>query len=112
MSELLRFETESGFVVVEVDAADPGFDRVAHAGVIAEARRRFETSLQDVRDAAGAALRVFRDGPLRPDGVEIEFGVRLTAEAGAVIAKTAMEGHFVVKLTWGAGTVTDSPAGS
>lgn len=111
MSELLRFETERGSVVVEVDATDPGFDRVAHAGAIAEARRKFETSLQDVRDAATAALEIFRDGALRADGVEIEFGVRLNAEAGAVIAKTAVEGHFAVKLAWGAAPAVDSPAG-
>jgi len=30
----------------------------------------------------------------------VEFGVRLTAEAGAVIAKSSVEGHLTVKLTW------------
>lgn len=112
MSELLRFETEGGSVVVEVDATEPGFERVARTGAIAEARRKFETSLQDVRDAAAAALQVFRDASLRPDGIEIEFGVRLNAEAGAVIAKTAMEGHLVVKLTWEAPSTAGSAAGS
>ena len=46
------------------------------------------------------ALRVFRDGSLRPDGVEIEFGVKLSAETGAIIAKGTAEGHLVVRLTW------------
>lgn len=103
MSELLRFRTDGGSVVVEVEATEHGFDRVARAGAIAEARHTFETALQDVRDAAETALRVFRDGSLRPDDIEIEFGVRLNAEAGAVIAKTALEGHLVVKLAWRAG---------
>ena len=31
---------------------------------------------------------------------EIEFGVKLNAAAGAVIAKTSAEGHLTVKLTW------------
>lgn len=43
---------------------------------------------------------MFRDGSLRPDSVEIEFGVKLTAEAGALIAKSSVEGHLVVKLSW------------
>jgi hypothetical protein len=30
----------------------------------------------------------------------LEFGVKLAGEAGAIIAKTAAEGHFIVKLTW------------
>jgi hypothetical protein len=37
---------------------------------------------------------------LSPDGVEIEFGVKLAGEAGAIIAKTSGEGHFTVKLSW------------
>uniref|UniRef100_UPI000B29EAC9 CU044_2847 family protein n=1 Tax=Streptomyces phaeochromogenes TaxID=1923 RepID=UPI000B29EAC9 len=65
----------------------------------------FEGSLEGVRAAAESALRVFRDGSLKPDTVEIEFGVKLTAEAGALIAKSAVEGHLVVKLSW-------SPSGS
>ncbi|MFC7308619.1 CU044_2847 family protein [Streptomyces monticola] len=66
----------------------------------AQATRTFEDSLAGARAAAESALRVFRDGSLKPDGVEIEFGVKLTAEAGAVIAKTSVEGHLVVKLSW------------
>ncbi|WP_304364726.1 CU044_2847 family protein, partial [Streptomyces viridosporus] len=49
------------------------------------------------------ALRVFRDGSLKPDTVELEFGVKLTAEAGAIIAKGSAEGHLVVKLSWSPG---------
>ncbi|MFC9610962.1 CU044_2847 family protein [Streptomyces sp. NPDC056938] len=54
------------------------------------------------RSAAESALRVFREGPLKPDGVEIEFGVKMSAEAGALIAKGTAEGHLVVKLSWSA----------
>jgi hypothetical protein len=43
--------------------------------------------------------------------VEIEFGVKLTAEAGALIAKSAVEGHLVVKLSWSPGQ-SDGPAES
>jgi hypothetical protein len=100
VTELLRFPTDHGTVIVEVDASEPGFERVGQGGVVADARRKLEASLEDVREAATAALHVFRVGPSTPDAVEVEFGVRLTAEAGAVIAKTAVEGHFVVKLTW------------
>jgi hypothetical protein len=30
----------------------------------------------------------------------VEFGIRLNAAAGAVIARTQAEGHLQVKLTW------------
>jgi hypothetical protein len=37
---------------------------------------------------------------LSPDGIEIEFGIKLSWELGAVLAKTDTEGHFQVKLSW------------
>jgi hypothetical protein len=113
MSELLRFATADGtFVIVEADAHEPGVQRASRQGGIVDVRRRFEDSLADVRNAAASALAVFRDGSLRPDGIEIEFGVRLNAEAGAIIAKTIVEGHFVVKLTWdrNGGPAPETPA--
>jgi hypothetical protein len=101
MNELLRFPTADGtYVIVEADAQEPGVQRASRHGGIVDVKRRFEDSLADVRNAAASALAVFRDGVLRPDSVEIEFGVRLNAEAGAVVAKTAVEGHFVIKLAW------------
>ena len=40
----------------------------------------------------------FRD--LGPDEVELKFGVKLDAQAGAVIARTGLQGQFEVKLKW------------
>ena len=104
MTDWLEFTTETGgVVIVEVDEDDRGFEpasREAGPGAIARARQKFEEALGDVRDSAERALAVFTEGTLNPDGVEIEFGVKLNAEAGAVIAKTAVEGHLVVKLRW------------
>jgi NTP-dependent ternary system trypsin peptidase co-occuring protein len=100
LSEFVRFETTSGSIVVEVADGDPGLELVGRDGVIADARQKLDSALRDVRDAAEGALKVFRDGRLRPDGIEVEFGVKLSAEAGAVLAKSALEGHFTVKLTW------------
>ncbi|GAA2732474.1 CU044_2847 family protein [Streptomyces nogalater] len=98
---LLEFRTEDGaLVVVDGVNARSGARLVSRGDGPAQAARTFEGALDGVRAAAAAALRVFRDGSLRPDAVEIEFGVRLSAEAGAVIAKGSTEGHLVVKLSW------------
>ncbi|WAL98995.1 CU044_2847 family protein [Streptomyces sp. Je 1-369] len=103
MNELVRWESDEGPVVVEVDSRDPGFRSVSRrgeSGGIHEVEGRFESALTNVRGAAMSALRTFRDRALDPDAIELEFGVKLSAEAGAVIAKTATEGHLTVKLTW------------
>ena len=109
MSELMRFKTASGSVVVEVGDDEPGFELVDREGVIADTKRKLEAALADVRDGAESALRAFRGGSLNPDSIDVEFGVKLNAEAGAIIAKTAVEGHFLVKLGWKATRVSPEP---
>ncbi|MFF8928910.1 CU044_2847 family protein [Streptomyces longwoodensis] len=102
MAALVEFTTADG-VAVAVEAAEPprpGSRLVARDNGVVQASRTFEGALEGVRAAAESALRVFRDGSLRPDGVEIEFGVKLSAETGAIIAKGTAEGHLVVKLSW------------
>jgi hypothetical protein len=51
-----------------------------------------------VRDAARASLDVLME--LSPDSVEVEFGIKLAGEVGAIIAKARREGRFRVKLSW------------
>lgn len=102
MGELVRWQSDDGGVVVEIDSRDLGFQSVSRkpGEAIADAAARFDDALENVRKAAAAALEKFRDESLSPGTVEIEFGVKFNAEAGAVIAKTSAEGHLIVKLTW------------
>ncbi|MER8182800.1 CU044_2847 family protein [Kitasatospora sp. NPDC094015] len=118
MPERIEFLTAEGAVVRVETAADPGSGNSgADSGpygmepvgrgtdaAVHQATAGFEQALDGVRAAARSALAVFRDDSLRPDGVEIEFGVRLTAEAGALIARTGGEAHLTVRLTWGSGS--------
>ncbi|WP_030993629.1 CU044_2847 family protein [Streptomyces sp. NRRL WC-3744] len=112
MDELVEFRTEDGALVVVEGAGSTrsGARLVSRGDGPAQAARTFEGALDGVRAAAASALRVFRDGSLRPDAVEIEFGVRLSAEAGAVIAKGSAEGHLVVKLSWSPGQAPEPAA--
>ncbi|MFD5628905.1 CU044_2847 family protein [Streptomyces sp. NPDC127072] len=104
MDGRVEFKTDDGaLVLVEGVEDEYGSRLVSRGDGPVQAARTFEGSLEGVRAAAESALRVFRDGSLRPDAVEIEFGVKLTAEAGALIARSAVEGHLVVKLSWSPG---------
>jgi hypothetical protein len=102
VNELVRWQTEHGTIVVESDEEEPGFQSVSRTGeIFHEAAGRFEDAFANVREAAQSALAALRGGALDPDAVELEFGVKLNAAAGAVIAKTSVEGHLKVKMTWG-----------
>ncbi|MET7472919.1 CU044_2847 family protein [Streptomyces sp. NPDC005648] len=110
MDALVEFKTEDGaMIVVEGVDEDSGARTVSRGDGPTQAARTFENALDSVRAAAESALRVFRDGTLRPDSVELEFGVKLSAETGAVIAKGAAEGHLVVKLSWSPGPSPSAP---
>ncbi|MEU2512126.1 CU044_2847 family protein [Streptomyces syringium] len=102
MSDLLRFDlADCGSIMAEVDADEPGIARASRVGnLITSTTESFETALDHVRRAADAALSGFRNMEARPDEVQIQFGVRLNAEAGAVIARTGADGHLQVSLTW------------
>lgn len=102
MNELMRFDLDNGgSVIVEIASTDPGIARASRAGdAIRSAATSFESAMSGVRDAAVSALRYFRDVPQPPDEVTIEFGVALTAQAGAVIAQTTADVHLQVTLAW------------
>ncbi|MET7967279.1 CU044_2847 family protein [Micromonospora sp. NPDC005305] len=112
-TELMRVRTDDGEeVFFEIRRQESGF---GEAGLddekIVEARKRFETGLREINVAAQKALATFRSAVHRPDDIEIEFGVNFTAEAGAVFAKTGMDAHLTVKLTWSAASTPSEAAG-
>lgn len=99
-TELVQFDLANGATVIaELDVA-PGVSRVSRDDMLTKATGTLEDALTRVRDAAATALSQFQDMARKPDNVEIKFGVKLDAQAGAVIAKTGVQGHFEIKLTW------------
>jgi hypothetical protein len=101
VSDLVRFKTKDGsalYVEVEEDAF--GLESIARddAG-IAEAGERLEDAIAKARPTIHAVVEALRE--LAPDEHQIEFGIKLSAEAGVVVAKTSVEGHFTVTLRWG-----------
>lgn len=104
MPRMLRFALpDGGDVVIEVADGESGIGPASRASDAIElARMTFDEAIAGIRRAADATLRQFRQMASRPDQVEIEFGVRLTAEAGAIIARTEAEAQLTVRLTWAA----------
>lgn len=100
-TRLARFALDRGGTVTVEVAERPGMARAARAGrILEEARLSFDRALAEVREAADAALAQLQGLAQRPSEVEIVFGVQLDAETGAIIAKTAVQGHLQVTLRW------------
>jgi hypothetical protein len=100
---VVRYEVRDGsYVLVEVDEDSYGVELVSRdSDGVVEAGQRLESALASVREAAQATLDVLSG--LSPEAVEVEFGIKLAGEAGALIAKTSAEGHFTVRLSWSPG---------
>lgn len=105
MPYVVRMPLEGGgSVLVEVEDDDgrgEGWARVGRAG---DAVRSVATTLQEalapVRPTMRAILDHLRDGVEAPDKVTVEFGIKLAAAAGVVVARTATEANFTVTVEW------------
>ncbi len=100
MATVARLTLEDGgSVLVE---APPGAQGPVKAGRVADAIQDLPVTLQaalgPVTDTARAVLRQLRKAG--PSEVEVEFGIDLAFQAGAVITRSEAGCHLKVKVTW------------
>jgi Trypsin-co-occurring domain 1 len=103
MKKLVEFELEGGgTVVAEVEALDDGsgLERVSRDGGIEKASQTFDAALVKVKATAQKLIGGLSDLLVAPDEIELEFGVKLSAKAGVVIASADSEANFKISLKW------------
>jgi Trypsin-co-occurring domain 1 len=110
MSRLVEFPLEAGgSVVVEVEEFRAEGDAVVRRGlgsstrpteVVSRASETLESAFGRIQPMASAMVMRLRGLVEAPDEIEIEFGVQLSAEIGAIVAHTAGEANFRVRLHW------------
>jgi hypothetical protein len=102
MKRLVEFPLEKGGTVlaeVEVPAGKSLVPAATDgAGVAGKATRTFESALDTVKPAAASLVTKLSD--LTPGTIELEFGITLSADAGAFFATTGAEAQFKIKLKW------------
>jgi Trypsin-co-occurring domain 1 len=101
MTKLVQFPLEEGgSIVVEVEeeqlsgpvpAASPG-------DLAGEAKMSFDEATAKLGPIARIVLDQVKD--LGPQEIGVELGIKFSAEAGIILAKTSAEGTCTVKLTW------------
>jgi|SRR5215218_4964219 len=104
MSRLVEFPLQDGgTVLVQVDeaAAGPATRGLGDRRLVTEqAHQTFEQAITRVQPAAQALISRLRALADAPDEVGVEFGLELSAEAGAFIASASSTANFKVTLTW------------
>ena len=102
MKHLIEFPLEDGTtMLVEVEEPEQeGLERVSRGDVIERAQQTLEKSLEKVRPAAQFILEKLRGLHDSPDEIEVQFGLKLNATSGAVLAAAGMEANYTVRLKW------------
>jgi hypothetical protein len=104
VTRLVEFPLQDGgSVLVQVDeaAAGPVTRGLGDSRTVTEqARLTFEDAISRVQPAAQSLISRLRALADAPDEVGLEFGLELSAEAGAFIASASSTANFRVTLTW------------
>jgi Trypsin-co-occurring domain 1 len=105
VSQIIKLNSSEGpSVLVEVDDEDPG--KVMRGARPAEAVIEAGASLEQMLASLGPAIKGIvsqvRASAGWPDETEIEFGVKLSADANVIIARTSGEANFTIALRWSA----------
>ena len=103
MRRLVEFPLQDGgSVLVEVheDVLAAGVTRGLGGRVVEQAQHSFEQAVGRVQPAVQTLIARLRQMADRPEEVRVEFGLQLSAEAGAFVAAASSTGHFQVTMIW------------
>ena len=108
LTETVTHGEETVEILIEVDEPsgeepwEPYSYETLRGGEPALAKRAFEKGMQLIRTCAEQVAQTVRkvSDTARPDEVEVKFGVKMSGEAGALIAKTGTEAQMEVTLKW------------
>jgi hypothetical protein len=99
-SRFFAFETNGGNIIIEA------YDDMPHAGPVSRRGAIEETgkSLQEAFVQLGQIIQPLKNHVKAQledaEQVVVEFGVKITAGAGVVIARSEIEGNFKIAITW------------
>ena len=111
MKRLVEFPLqEGGSVVVQIDEPDIGGSvRAARGDTIEQAKETLEDALDKVLPAARNVVEKLQS--MRPNEIEVTFGISLSFKAGAFIT-AGTDANFGVTVRWTGNTERDQIAPS
>lgn len=100
---LVRFPLDGGgsFLVEVDDHNESGLQRAGlGTDAFQTAQQSLQSALANIRPAAESIIAKLRDLAEVPSEVTVEFGIKLSAEAGVLLSKAAAEGNYKITLKW------------
>ena len=100
-SRVLEFPVASGgSVLVEVEDAQQSGTRPISRSTAEKVKENFDSAVAQIKPGVEALMAQLGDLSRKPDHVSLEFGIKFTAGADALIAKSSVEGNVKVTLSW------------
>ena len=101
--QLVEFELEDGskfLVEVEEPEDTSSIEKAAlpSGKEIAKARQTFSEAIDNIKPVVASLSNKFKD--LGPKEMEVKFGVKLSADAGAILTSVGGEVAFEVTVKW------------
>lgn len=104
VKRLVTFPLEDGSsieVEVEQPESKSGTGRIGREDeLMQKAHLTFEAALEKVKPIAGIIVDKLRSMNQPADEVEVKFGIKMSAAAGAIIAAASVEGNYEITLKW------------
>lgn len=103
MSDVMTVQIDGKNVFFEVDTqGDYHSEKVGVRDVASQVAGSFSTALETIRLVASATVKEIRniDGSSSPDEFQLQFGIKLSGEYGALVAKASGEAQISVTLTY------------
>ena len=99
MNEVIEFQSEFGTIYVESNS-QPEYGYRGETEENKKATTRFEQALGTIKVVANSVVESIKGIASSPQEVEVKVGLKFTAEAGAIIAKTSTEGNLEITIRW------------
>ncbi|NES06555.1 MAG: hypothetical protein F6K22_29310 [Okeania sp. SIO2F4] len=103
MKQIVEFPLEDGdSILIEVDAPpQPVDDRIGRVDDVArKANKSFDAAMEKIKPVANTIIKKVRSMNEPADEVEVKFGIKLSAEMGAIIASGEAEVNYEITLKW------------
>ncbi|MEG4918306.1 CU044_2847 family protein [Microcoleus sp. bin38.metabat.b11b12b14.051] len=102
MKRIVEFPLESGdSIFVEVEDPAPIDDCIGlRDEIVQKAQQTFESALEKIKPLTNAIMTKVRSLNEPADEVEVKFGIKMSAELGAVIASGNAEVNYEITLKW------------
>jgi hypothetical protein len=99
---MANFTPDQNAPILVQFAPSPGMDECSLVGpdLQKQSSDAVKNAMNTIYNTARQVTDTIDSLAVKPSAVEVEFGIILKAESGALIAKGGVEAAFKVKLTW------------